>query len=126
MFFAPGGLRSVPLFWPVQAVTTVFSDGITYSNVIPLVGCLWMAIWVLSILGLVLANDILPGVCFPAHLQVTISDCGRDSSSCSTNAISNWSGVLLFGMGVCAASGYTMGPSCFEPDLNLRDSNEII
>jgi hypothetical protein len=48
-----GWIAFSALFWPVQAVTTVFSDGITYSNVIPLVGCLWMAIWVLSILGLV-------------------------------------------------------------------------
>lgn len=52
-FLCAGWIAFSALFWPVQAVTTVFSDGITYSNVVPLVGCLWMAIWVLSTLGLV-------------------------------------------------------------------------
>lgn len=39
-------------FFPKAALATVFSHGFEYSEAIRLVGCLWGAIFILSILGL--------------------------------------------------------------------------
>ncbi len=60
-------------------------------------------------LGIRLANDILFGVCLPTHIQIVVPSSSRNPSTCSTATISNWSGLILFGMGDSAASGHPMG-----------------
>jgi hypothetical protein len=40
------------VFYPKIAAKTVFSNAYAYSEIIRLVGCLWLAITILSILGL--------------------------------------------------------------------------
>ena len=40
------------LFYPMKAVSTVFSNAFAYSDAIRLVGALWAGIFVLSVLGM--------------------------------------------------------------------------
>ncbi|MEM8763559.1 MAG: hypothetical protein AAGD88_07095 [Bacteroidota bacterium] len=47
-----GWISITSLFFPKTAVSSVFSNTVAYSEVIRLVGALWGAIFVLSILGL--------------------------------------------------------------------------
>ena len=47
-----GWISISSLFMPRTAIATVFSNNFAYSESIRLVGALWMAIFVLSILGL--------------------------------------------------------------------------
>ncbi len=47
-----GWISVSSLFYPKRAVVTVFSKAIQYSEIIKLVGALWGAIFVLSVLGL--------------------------------------------------------------------------
>ncbi|WP_375444096.1 hypothetical protein [uncultured Fibrella sp.] len=47
-----GWISITSLFWPQTALKTVFSNNFAYSESIRLVGALWMAIFILSILGL--------------------------------------------------------------------------
>ncbi len=47
-----GWISISSLFFPKKALTTVFSNDFAYSESIRLVGALWMAIFLLSILGL--------------------------------------------------------------------------
>ena len=47
-----GWISITSLFFPKVAVETVFSNEITYSESIRLVGALWLAIFLLSLLGL--------------------------------------------------------------------------
>ena len=47
-----GWISITSLFFPKTAVRSIFSDSVVYSEVIRLVGSLWGAIFILSILGL--------------------------------------------------------------------------
>lgn len=47
-----GWISISSLFFPERAVLTVFEDNFVYSEAIRLVGALWWAIFILSILGL--------------------------------------------------------------------------
>ncbi|MEM9078498.1 MAG: hypothetical protein AAGC43_15755 [Bacteroidota bacterium] len=47
-----GWISITSLFNPKRAVSTVFQNTVDYSETIRLVGCLWGAIFILSILGL--------------------------------------------------------------------------
>ena len=47
-----GWISITSLFFPKTAVSSIFSDSVVYSEVIRLVGSLWGAIFILSILGL--------------------------------------------------------------------------
>lgn len=47
-----GWISLTSLFNPKQAVVTIFQNTVAYSETIRLVGCLWGAIFILSILGL--------------------------------------------------------------------------
>ena len=47
-----GWISIYSLFFPKKALTTVFSNSFAYSESIRLVGALWMAIFLLSVLGL--------------------------------------------------------------------------
>lgn len=47
-----GWISISSLFFPRTALTTVFNNSFAYSESIRLVGALWMAIFLLSILGL--------------------------------------------------------------------------
>jgi len=47
-----GWISISSLFFPKRAIITVFENSFTYSEVIRLVGALWWAIFILSILGL--------------------------------------------------------------------------
>ena len=47
-----GWISITSLFNPKRAVSTVFQNTVEYSETIRLVGCLWGAIFILSILGL--------------------------------------------------------------------------
>lgn len=47
-----GWISVSSLFYPKIALQTVFSDAIAYSDAIRLVGALWGAIFLLSVLGL--------------------------------------------------------------------------
>lgn len=49
-----GWIAITSLFDPEKAVRTVFENTVAYSEVIRLVGCLWGAIFLLSIVGLFL------------------------------------------------------------------------
>ncbi|GAB2675725.1 hypothetical protein GCM10027036_31790 [Flavihumibacter cheonanensis] len=47
-----GWISIISLFYPHAAKTTIFSNTVEYSEVIRLVGALWGAIFILSLLGL--------------------------------------------------------------------------
>ncbi|MEM0932981.1 MAG: hypothetical protein AAGJ12_10965 [Bacteroidota bacterium] len=47
-----GWISITSLFAPKRAVSSVFQNTVTYSEAIRLVGCLWGAIFILSVLGL--------------------------------------------------------------------------
>lgn len=47
-----GWISITSLFWPRTAQATVFSNDFVYSEAIRLVGALWGAIFILSVLGL--------------------------------------------------------------------------
>ena len=47
-----GWISIASLFWPRTAQATVFSNDFVYSEAIRLVGALWGAVFVLSVLGL--------------------------------------------------------------------------
>jgi hypothetical protein len=47
-----GWISVTSLFFPKKAVSTVFSDSLVYSEAIRLIGALWFAIFILSVLGL--------------------------------------------------------------------------
>jgi hypothetical protein len=47
-----GWISITSLFFPRTALTTVFSNQLAYSESIRLVGALWLAIFLLSVLGL--------------------------------------------------------------------------
>jgi len=51
--FVAGWISITSLFFPKQALVTVFQSAVAYSEAIRLVGALWGAIFLLSILGLV-------------------------------------------------------------------------
>lgn len=48
-----GWISITSLFYPEKAVMTVFENNFAYSESIRLVGALWFAIFILSILGLI-------------------------------------------------------------------------
>jgi len=48
-----GWISITSLFYPERAVMTVFENNFAYSESIRLVGALWFAIFILSILGLI-------------------------------------------------------------------------
>lgn len=50
--FVAGWISISSLFFPKTAQMTVFSDHVAYSEVIRLVGALWGAIFILSVVGL--------------------------------------------------------------------------
>lgn len=50
--FIAGWISISSLFYPYIAKTTVFTDDFEFSEAIRLVGALWFAIFILSILGL--------------------------------------------------------------------------
>lgn len=47
-----GWISITSLFFPKKAITSVFSNAFAYSEVVRLVGALWGAIFILSILGM--------------------------------------------------------------------------
>lgn len=47
-----GWISLTSLFWPKTALSTVFQNSLAYSEAIRLVGALWLAIFLLSVLGL--------------------------------------------------------------------------
>ena len=79
------GWISSSLFFPARAQQTVFEGAVAYSEVIRLVGALWGAIFILSILGLFYPQEMrlvllfqliytstwLLAVALPAHWQGT-------------------------------------------------------
>lgn len=50
--FVAGWISITSLFMPRRAQATVFSNGFAYSEAIRLIGALWGAIFILSVLGL--------------------------------------------------------------------------
>ncbi|MEM9364241.1 MAG: hypothetical protein AAGA43_16485 [Bacteroidota bacterium] len=49
--FVAGWISITSLFNPKRAVSSIFQNTVEYSEVIRLVGCLWGAIFILSVLG---------------------------------------------------------------------------
>lgn len=75
MYFAniivAGWISITSLFYPRVARESVFSSAIDYSEAIRLVGALWFAIFVLSILGLFYPRQILLVLVFQLIYKAT-------------------------------------------------------
>lgn len=56
--FVAGAISISSLFQPHKAVQTVFENAVAYSEVLRLVGALWWAIFIISLLGLVFPNQM--------------------------------------------------------------------
>lgn len=62
--FLAGWISITSLFFPKSAHTSVFTQGFAYSEAIRLVGALWAAIFVLSVLGLFFPYRMSPVLLF--------------------------------------------------------------
>lgn len=114
-----GWISSSSLFFPARAQQTVFEGAVAYSEVIRLVGALWGAIFILSILGLFYPQQMrlvllfqllykstwllavaLPaywqGAAYPKGMASFFCDLGAGASFCFSLERSVWRRVICW------------------------------